>query len=27
VPTDNDGLNDWSGESWFFGLGGFWELF
>ncbi len=27
VSTDNDGLDDWSGESWFFGLGRFWELF
>jgi hypothetical protein len=27
VATDNDGLDDWSGESWFFGLGPFWNLF
>jgi hypothetical protein len=27
VSTDNDGLDDWSGESWFFGLGRFWEIF
>jgi hypothetical protein len=27
VSTDNDGLDDWSGETWFFGLGRFWELF
>jgi hypothetical protein len=23
----NDGLDDWSGESWFFGLGRYWDLF
>jgi Esterase-like activity of phytase len=27
VSTDNDGLDDWSGETWFFNLGRFWELF
>jgi hypothetical protein len=27
VSTDNDGLDDWSGETSFFGLGRFWELF
>jgi hypothetical protein len=27
VSTDNDGLDDWSGETWFFRLGRFWELF
>lgn len=27
VSTDNDGLDDWSGETWFFGLGRFWQLF
>lgn len=27
VSTDNDGLDDWSGETWFFGLGRIWELF
>ena len=27
VSTDNDGLDEWSGESWFFGLGRFWEIF
>ena len=27
VVTDNDGLDDWSGESWFFGLGRYWSLF
>ena len=27
VSTDNDGLDDWSGETWFFGLGRFWEIF
>ena len=27
VSTDNDGLDDWSGETWFFNLGRFWEPF
>ncbi|MFH0343783.1 MAG: esterase-like activity of phytase family protein [Chromatiales bacterium] len=27
VVTDNDGVDDWSGESWFFDLGRFWRLF
>jgi hypothetical protein len=27
VVTDNDGLDDWSGESWFFDLGNFHSLF
>jgi hypothetical protein len=27
VSTDNDGLDDWSGETWFFGLGRYWRLF
>jgi hypothetical protein len=27
VVTDNDGVEDWSGETWFFGLGRFWNLF
>jgi hypothetical protein len=27
VVTDNDGLDDWSGEAWFFGLGRYWALF
>jgi DNA-binding beta-propeller fold protein YncE len=27
VSTDNDGLDDWSGETWFFGLGRLQQLF
>ena len=27
VVTDNDGADEWSGESWFFDLGRFWRLF
>ena len=27
VVTDNDGVEDWSGESWFFDLGRYWRLF
>jgi hypothetical protein len=27
VVTDNDGLDDWSGETWFFDLGRYWDLF
>ena len=27
VSTDNDGLDDWNGETWFFGLGPYWKLF
>jgi hypothetical protein len=27
VSTDNDGVDDWSGETWFFGLGRVWDLF
>jgi hypothetical protein len=27
VSTDNDGVDDWSGETWFFGLGRIWNLF
>ncbi|HEY5618320.1 MAG TPA: esterase-like activity of phytase family protein [Vicinamibacterales bacterium] len=27
VVTDNDGVDDWSGETWFFDLGRFWDLF
>ena len=27
VSTDNDGLDDWSGETWFFGLGPLSRLF
>jgi Esterase-like activity of phytase len=27
VVTDNDGVEDWSGETWFFGLGRYWNLF
>jgi hypothetical protein len=27
VVTDNDGVSDWSGESWFFDLGRYWRLF
>jgi hypothetical protein len=27
VSTDNDGVDDWSGETWFFTLSRFWELF
>jgi hypothetical protein len=27
VSTDNDGLNNWSGETWFFRLGRVWGLF
>jgi hypothetical protein len=27
VVTDNDGVDDWSGETWFFGLGRYWRLF
>jgi hypothetical protein len=27
VVTDNDGVDDWSGETWFFDLGLFWDLF
>jgi hypothetical protein len=27
VVTDNDGLDDWSGETWFFGLGRYWTIF
>jgi hypothetical protein len=27
VVTDNDGVEDWSGESWFFNLGPYWRLF
>ena len=23
----NDGVEDWNGETWFFGLGRFWDLF
>ena len=25
--TDNDGVDEWSGETWFFDLGPFWDLF
>jgi hypothetical protein len=27
VVTDNDGVDGWSGETWFFGLGRYWNLF
>jgi hypothetical protein len=27
VVTDNDGVDGWSGETWFLGLGHFWSLF
>jgi hypothetical protein len=27
VVTDNDGVEDWSGESWFLPLGRYWHLF
>lgn len=27
VVTDNDGVDDWSGETWFFNLGRYWRLF
>lgn len=27
VVTDNDGVDDWSGETWFFNLGRHWRLF
>ena len=27
VVTDNDGVDDWSGESWFLSLGKYWRLF
>jgi hypothetical protein len=27
VVTDNDGVDDWSGETWFFDLGRYWRLF
>lgn len=27
VVTDNDGVDDWSGETWFLRLGNFWNLF
>ena len=27
VSTDNDGVDDWNGETWFFGLGPYWKLF
>jgi hypothetical protein len=27
VVTDNDGVEDWSGETWFLDLGRFWRLF
>lgn len=27
VVTDNDAVDDWSGESWFFDLGRVWRLF
>jgi hypothetical protein len=27
VSTDNDGVDDWNGETWFFGLGPYWNLF
>jgi hypothetical protein len=27
VVTDNDGVDDWSGETWFFDLGPVWDLF
>ncbi|MPZ21187.1 MAG: esterase-like activity of phytase family protein [Luteitalea sp.] len=27
VVTDNDGVDDWSGETWFFDLGPYWWLF
>ena len=27
VSTDNDGLDDWSGETWFFDVGRYWNLF
>lgn len=27
VVTDNDGVDDWSGETWFLSLGRFWTLF
>ena len=27
VVTDNDGVEDWSGETWFFNLGDYWRLF
>jgi hypothetical protein len=25
--TDNDGVEDWSGETWFLSLGRYWRLF
>jgi hypothetical protein len=27
VVSDNDAVDDWSGETWFFGLGRYWQLF
>jgi len=27
VVTDNDGVEEWNGESWFFDLGRYWRLF
>ena len=27
VVTDNDGVDEWSGESWFFDFGRYWRLF
>jgi hypothetical protein len=27
VVTDNDGVDGWSGETWFLRLGRYWQLF
>ena len=27
VVTDNDGVDDWSGETWFFRAGNLWKMF